>query len=127
MRSGAVSAITFLMLIALFGCIGAAGHKPQVLRGWGEVIDPDRDCHFSLTNGKLTISIPGTYASLELRSNGQIARFANAAEHPLPGNVAVLKLERHGRKVSASASPDGVQWTSSRSSRLQASVRFLEP
>jgi regulation of enolase protein 1 (concanavalin A-like superfamily) len=174
----------------LIGSIGAEGNKLQVLRGWGEVIDPDRDCHFSLTNGKLTISIPGTvhglavergnmsaprvlqevsgdfvaqvevsgafapgatslvserrafqaaglllwqdsrnyvrleraqlgvegqtmtYASFELRSNGQIARFANASEHPLPGNVTLLKLERHGHKVSASVSSDGVQWTS---------------
>ena len=37
-----------------------ADEKPGTrLKGWGEVIDPDRDCHISLDRDKVTVKVPG--------------------------------------------------------------------
>jgi len=41
-----------------------AQSQPRSLRGWGDVIDPDRDCKMALVAGKLTITVPGTLHDL---------------------------------------------------------------
>jgi regulation of enolase protein 1 (concanavalin A-like superfamily) len=38
--------------------------KPQMIKGWGTVVDPDGDCKVSEENGKLTIAVPKTYHDL---------------------------------------------------------------
>jgi regulation of enolase protein 1 (concanavalin A-like superfamily) len=38
---------------------------PQILKGWGEVIDPDGDCAITLADGRLVIKVPGKPHGLE--------------------------------------------------------------
>jgi hypothetical protein len=33
-------------------------NQPQVLKGWGVVVDPDRDCRIGLEGERLTITVP---------------------------------------------------------------------
>jgi regulation of enolase protein 1 (concanavalin A-like superfamily) len=42
----------------------ADDNKPQMIKGWGAVVNPDGDCQFKEENGKLTITVPGTYHDL---------------------------------------------------------------
>jgi regulation of enolase protein 1 (concanavalin A-like superfamily) len=57
-----------LIAILLFGLLlesaRADDTKPQTIKGWGTVVDPDRDCRFAESEGKLTITVPGTYHDL---------------------------------------------------------------
>jgi len=62
-----------LMLLGLLSaCVLASGAgrdeqtDPRALQGWGEVIDPDGDCKFSVEGEKLTIAIPGTDHALSV-------------------------------------------------------------
>jgi regulation of enolase protein 1 (concanavalin A-like superfamily) len=41
---------------------GAAAASPRILKGWGEVIDPDGDCSIELADGRLTIKVPAVPA-----------------------------------------------------------------
>lgn len=41
-----------------------AADGPGGIEGWGELIDPDGDCRVALKDGRLTISVPGTYHDL---------------------------------------------------------------
>lgn len=41
-----------------------ADDKPQVIMGWGTVIDPDKDCKVTEEKGKLTIKVPGSLHDL---------------------------------------------------------------
>src|SRR5690348_634445 len=57
------------LLVVLFTaiiCIAshAQDKKPQTMKGWGTVVDPDGDCPITEENGKLTIKVPGTYHDL---------------------------------------------------------------
>jgi regulation of enolase protein 1 (concanavalin A-like superfamily) len=38
--------------------------SPQVVKGWGEVTDPDGDCKVTSNGGKVTIEMPGGYHDL---------------------------------------------------------------
>jgi regulation of enolase protein 1 (concanavalin A-like superfamily) len=40
-----------------------------------------------------------------------LERAGNASQYPVQGKATALRLERHGDKISAAVSPDGVQWT----------------
>ena len=51
------------------------------------------------------------YAGFEVRQNGQVLEYANAAAHPVEGKSTYLKLERHGDKLTGFFSADGVDWT----------------
>src|SRR5207253_130612 len=48
------------------------------------------------------------YGNFELRRDGKFERFQ---ELPVTEGPTYFRLERHGGKVLASASPDGVRWT----------------
>lgn len=53
------------VLVVLVGVVSAAPppketEADKLRRMWGETIDPQKDCSFSLTGGRLTIGIPGT-------------------------------------------------------------------
>jgi regulation of enolase protein 1 (concanavalin A-like superfamily) len=43
--------------------------EANVLKGWGQTIDPDGDCKFTLDQGKLTIKLPGTDHALAFERN----------------------------------------------------------
>ena len=45
---------TMVALLAM----GAVAQGPMI-QGWGEVIDPDRDCTIKEAGGKVTITVPG--------------------------------------------------------------------
>src|SRR5262245_5090395 len=34
--------------------------SPPTLKGWGQAVDPDGDCHFERSEERLTIQVPGT-------------------------------------------------------------------
>jgi hypothetical protein len=42
----------------------AQGKKPQAVKGWGEVTDPDGDCRVAEEKGVLTITVPKTHHDL---------------------------------------------------------------
>jgi regulation of enolase protein 1 (concanavalin A-like superfamily) len=54
------------VLFTTIVCIAshAQDKKPQTIKGWGAVVDPDGDCRVTEENGKLTIKVPGTYHDL---------------------------------------------------------------
>ena len=57
--------IAFLCLV--FTGAGAScgdNEKPREIRGWGTVVDPDRDCTFVEDKGKLTVKVPGSLHDL---------------------------------------------------------------
>jgi regulation of enolase protein 1 (concanavalin A-like superfamily) len=45
--------------------------KAQTIKGWGTVIDPDRDCKLSEDRGRLTITVPATYHDLTYTEDGK--------------------------------------------------------
>ena len=56
--------IAMLTVVLLFNSVRADDPKSQTINGWGTVVDPDRDCRFAESDGKLTITVPGTYHDL---------------------------------------------------------------
>jgi regulation of enolase protein 1 (concanavalin A-like superfamily) len=57
------------LLVALLAAfVLASAHaqdkKPQTIKDWGTVVDPDGDCRVKEQNGKLTLTVPGTYHDL---------------------------------------------------------------
>lgn len=50
--------------MVLVGGPGRAADKPQEIKGWGKVIDPDNDCAFTEARGKLSITVPGSLHDL---------------------------------------------------------------
>lgn len=85
----------------------------RAFQGAGLVLWQDSNNYVRLERAQLVVQEQTmSYASFELRRNGQFERAGNASEHPLQGNATSLRLERHGDKISASVSSDGVQWTS---------------
>ena len=56
-----------LLFLAVFAFVDAApvkAKKAQIIKGWGTVIDPDRDCKVTEDKGKVTITVPTTYHDL---------------------------------------------------------------
>jgi regulation of enolase protein 1 (concanavalin A-like superfamily) len=43
-----------------------AAEGPRTIAGWGEIVDPGRDCTFTEADGRLTIAVPGTVHDLNL-------------------------------------------------------------
>jgi hypothetical protein len=53
------------VLILVIGCLLGirvyADEKPvRPITGWGDLIDPDRDCQVQVQEGKVTVKVPGT-------------------------------------------------------------------
>jgi regulation of enolase protein 1 (concanavalin A-like superfamily) len=44
--------------------------KAQTIKGWGTVVDPDRDCKVTLDEGKVTITVPITCHDLTYQEDG---------------------------------------------------------
>lgn len=54
-----------LLVLSLTGGLLASGIRateqaPQIIKGWGQVADPDGDCQFTARDGSVTITVPGT-------------------------------------------------------------------
>lgn len=62
----------FLLLVAFSLVIAAPvkEKKAQTIKGWGTVIDPDRDCKVTDDEGRVTISVPITYHDLTYTDDG---------------------------------------------------------
>jgi regulation of enolase protein 1 (concanavalin A-like superfamily) len=57
------------LLLAAFAVAAAAPvkeKKTQTIKGWGKVIDPDRDCKVTEDKGKVTITVPTTRHDLSV-------------------------------------------------------------
>lgn len=62
-----------ILLFTAFAIVAAAPvkeKKAQTIKGWGTVIDPDRDCKVTEDEGKVTISVPITYHDLTYTDDG---------------------------------------------------------
>jgi hypothetical protein len=56
-----------LTLLSAAICVplsAAPDNKPQLIKGWGEVTDPDGDCRVTEDKGELTITVPKTHHDL---------------------------------------------------------------
>lgn len=42
--------------------------SPRTLKGWGQIVDPEKDCQFRLDGGRLTITIPATKHDLSVEA-----------------------------------------------------------
>ncbi len=55
-------------LLVLMGssvfALALAGGKPRQIKGWGETIDPEKDSKFTLSDGRLAITVAGAYRDL---------------------------------------------------------------
>jgi regulation of enolase protein 1 (concanavalin A-like superfamily) len=47
--------------------------RRQVLKGWGEAVDPDRDCKIGLDGERMTIVVPGKTHDLSIETGGMNA------------------------------------------------------
>lgn len=61
-----------LLLLVAFAVVAAPvkEKKVQVIKGWGAVIDPDRDCKVTVDEGKVTITVPTTCHDLTYFEDG---------------------------------------------------------
>lgn len=62
-----------LFLVVAFAVVEAAPvkeKKVQTIKGWGTVVDPDRDCKIALDEGKVTITVPTTCHDLTYTDDG---------------------------------------------------------
>lgn len=48
------------LVAALVAGIAAEEKKPQTIKGWGTVVDPDGDCRVEEKDGTVTITVPNT-------------------------------------------------------------------
>src|SRR5258707_763187 len=55
--------LTVLLLVSgcFLGFVVYADEKPALtIKGWGDVIDPDKDCQVRLDDGKVIVKVPGS-------------------------------------------------------------------
>lgn len=55
---------TLVILAIGLPLCAAADKKPQLIKGWGEVVDPDGDCRVAEDKGEVTITVPKTHHDL---------------------------------------------------------------
>lgn len=61
-----------LLLLVAFAVVAAPvkEKKSQIIKGWGAVIDPDRDCKVTEDEGRVTITVPTTCHDLTYFEDG---------------------------------------------------------
>lgn len=84
--------------------------KPQVIEKWGKVVDPDRDCKFSVNGKGLTITVPGTLHDLNKRNKMNAPRVLEAVEGDFEITVKVSGKFNPGPK--STISENNVRFTS---------------
>lgn len=52
--------VATISLFSIFTLAGAAPIREGANKGWGDYVDPDKDCEFQAEADKLTITVPGT-------------------------------------------------------------------
>jgi regulation of enolase protein 1 (concanavalin A-like superfamily) len=85
------------VVAALLAAPGFSQDKlPKTLKGWGEVVDPSRDCKFALDRDQLTIEIPGTKHDLSAEVGDLTApRVLKAIEGDFIAQVKVSGNVKH--------------------------------
>ncbi len=80
----------------------AAAKKPPHIKGLGDIIDPDKDCRVSVSNGTVTMTIPGKHHDLTYTDDytklnsprilqpveGDFRLLLRVPAYPLPGDAA---------------------------------------
>jgi regulation of enolase protein 1 (concanavalin A-like superfamily) len=58
-----------LAVCSLTRTVFAEDQAPQVIKGFGTVVDPDGDCRFKADDGKLTITVPASHHDLTYQAD----------------------------------------------------------
>jgi regulation of enolase protein 1 (concanavalin A-like superfamily) len=105
--------IAMLTVTLLFTAGRADDSKSQTIKGWGTVVDPDRDCRFAEINGKLTITVPGTYHDLT-HSEGRDQLNSPRVIQEVKGDfVAQVKVHAFPLPVEGTSTSQGICFVSS--------------
>jgi RNA polymerase sigma factor (sigma-70 family) len=80
----------------------------RILKGWGEVIDPDGDCTINLKDGRLTIGVPGRPHGLDAEVN---VFNAPRVLREIEGDfIADLKLDGALKPAGPATSPNALPY-----------------
>jgi len=105
--------IAMLFIGLFFGSARAEETKLQTIKGWGTVVDPDRDCRFAEDQGKLTITVPGTYHDLT-HSQGRDQLNSPRVIQVAKGDfLAQVKVHAFPLPVAGTSTSNGVCFVSS--------------
>jgi regulation of enolase protein 1 (concanavalin A-like superfamily) len=105
--------IAILSVGLMFGSARADETKSQTIKGWGTVIDPDRDCRFAEDQGKLTITIPGTYHDLTHSQGRDQLNSPRVLQEAKGDFVAQVKVHAFPLPVAGTSTSNGVCFVSS--------------
>jgi regulation of enolase protein 1 (concanavalin A-like superfamily) len=84
-----------------------AESSPRVLKGWGEVIDPDGDCSIDLADGRLTIKVPAVPKKGHgLEAEGNTLNAPRVLREIEGDFIADLKVAGTFKPVGPSANPN---------------------
>jgi len=87
--------------------------KPQTIKGWGTVVDPDGDCRVTEENGMVTIAVPGTYHDLT-HSEGRDQLNSPRVLQEIKGDfVAQVKVNSFPLPAENTSTSNGVCFVSS--------------
>jgi hypothetical protein len=86
----------------------ALAAPPTAFKGWGQATDPDGDCRFEQTDGKLTLRVPGTHHNL-VADSGHLN--APRVLSPVRGEfIAMVKATGSVHPGPESSVPDGLPY-----------------
>jgi regulation of enolase protein 1 (concanavalin A-like superfamily) len=98
------SVLFVLVIHACFAAtVAAEEKKPQTIKGWGTVVDPDGDCTFEEKGGKVILTVPGTNHDLtyvEEKSYLNGPRLVREVEGDFSIQVKVLKYAPSAGKAT---------------------------
>ena len=89
--------IGFVMVLAVALAAGtvAEDKRPQTIKGWGTLVDPDGDCRVEERDGTVTVTVPKTNHDLtygEMGSRLNAPRIVREVEGDFSVQVKVLKF-----------------------------------
>lgn len=101
-----------VVAVAAIVCIGTTfavgdGNKPQKIKGWGSVTNPNGDCTFTADKGKLTITVPGTLHDLHPNRRMNAPRVLREVEGDFTATVKVTCALTPGKGVAKGANTAG--------------------
>ncbi|MGL6073805.1 MAG: DUF1349 domain-containing protein [Fimbriiglobus sp.] len=99
--------LPLFLTVAIFALplSSADDNKPQVIKGWGQVIDPDGDCKVTEDKGKLTIRVPGQHHDLNPALASNAPRVLQEVEGDFIATVKVTGDFKPGEKSTQPAGP----------------------
>lgn len=89
------------------------GTKSQTINGWGTVVDPDRDCRFAESDGKLTITVPGTYHDLTHSDDRDQLNSPRVIQEVKGNFVAQVKVQVFPLPAEGTSTSQGICFVSS--------------